>query len=153
MKLRFANLTLLKFRVPIFMSKKLFQSDYIISLESNLKDSTIKDYIEKVVKEFLEDYGIYSFLYISPENQITHNDFKSIDFNYFYEKIMFDSIKENDLIDVKTKVCVTFDKRLCTTYNNHLDRYYNTLSIGGCDVVYYILFTLEEIYDEIYNED
>ncbi|MGM8899728.1 hypothetical protein [Psychrobacter sp. 1Y4] len=134
------------------MSKKNFQSDYIIGLESNLKGSKINSYIEGLVKDFLVKYDVNDYLLIKSEEQITHNEFKTVDFNYFYEKVVYDLSKENDLLDIKTKVCVTFDKRLCTIYDDHSDRYYNTLSIGGCSIVYYILFTLDEIYDHIYKD-
>lgn len=58
------------------MSKKEFRSDYIIDFKSNLKDIKIKKYIEKSVKSFLKKHEIYDYLLISPENQITHKDFK-----------------------------------------------------------------------------
>ena len=134
------------------MSKRKFQSDYIIDLESNLKGSKINSYIEELVKGFLARYKIDDYLLIESEKQITHNDFKTVGFNYFYERVMYDLSKKDDLLDIKTKVFVTFDKRLCTIYDDHSDRYYNTMSIGGCSIVYYILFTLDEIYDHIYKD-
>lgn len=134
------------------MSKKEFRSDYIIDIKSNLKDIKIKKYIEKSVKSFLKKHEIYDYLLISPENQITHKDFKVVDFSYFYESIVFDFSKENDILNMKTKVCITFDKRLCNIYDDHTNRYYNTLSIGGSNVAYYILFTLDEIYEYIYYD-
>ena len=152
MKLKSVSSISIKSRVPTSMSKKIFQSDYIIGLESNLKGSKINSYIEGLVKDFLVKYDVNDYLLIKSEEQITHNEFKTVDFNYFYEKVVYDLSKENDLLDIKTKVCVTFDKRLCTIYDDHSDRYYNTLSIGGCSIVYYILFTLDEIYDHIYKD-
>lgn len=66
---------------------------------------------------------------------------------------MFDSLKRNNSVKVKTKVCVTFDKRVCNKLNVNSGRYYNTLSIGGVDLVYFILFNLDEIYDFLYSKE
>lgn len=136
------------------MHDSKFQSNYILDINSNLKNDISSIYIDKVVKVFLSNFSISNFSYIKPENQITYLDFKNrnIKFEYFYENIMFDALKRNNSVQVKTKVCVTFDKRVCDKLNVESGRYYNTLSVGGVDLVYFILFTLDEIYDYIYQD-
>jgi hypothetical protein len=47
-------------------------------------------------------------------------------------------------VRVKTKVCVTFDKRVCDKLNVDSGRYYNTLSVGGVD--------LGRVFNSFYNE-
>lgn len=135
------------------MNNTKFKSNYILGLNSNIKNDISSIYINQVVKSFLKKFSVSDFVYIEPENQITYLDFKNknINFDYFYENIMFDALKRDNSIKVKTKVCVTFDKRVCDKLNVDSGRYYNTLSIGGMDLVYFILFSLDEIYDYIYN--
>lgn len=135
------------------MNNTKFKSNYILGLNSNIKNDISSIYINQVVKSFLKKFSVSDFVYIEPENQITYLDFKNknINFDYFYENIMFDALKRDNSIKVKTKVCVTFDKRVCDKLNVDSGRYYNTLSIGGVDLVYFILFSLDEIYDYIYN--
>ena len=131
-----------------------FQSDYILDINSNIKNDISSKYINEVVRVFLSKFSISDFSYIKPENQITYLDFKSrnIKFDYFYGNIMFDALKRDNSVQVKTKICVTFDKRVCDKLNVESGRYYNTLSVGGVDLVYFILFTLDEIYDYIYQD-
>lgn len=135
------------------MNNTKFKSNYILDLNSNIKNDISSIYVNQVVKSFLKKFSVSDFVYIEPENQITYLDFKNknINFDYFYENIMFDALKRDNSIKVKTKVCVTFDKRVCDKLNVDSGRYYNTLSIGGVDLVYFILFSLDEIYDYIYN--
>ena len=136
------------------MHNSKFQSNYILDINSNIKNDISSKYINEVVRFFLSKFSISDFSYIKPENQITYLDFKSrnINFDYFYENIMFDALKRDNSVQVKTKVCVTFDKRVCDKLNVDSGRYYNTLSVGGVDLVYFILFTLDEIYDYIYRD-
>ena len=134
------------------MAKSEFKSNYIIDIDSNIKNNISKEYIHIVVKDFLAKFNIDNFLYIESRDQITHLDFKNIDFSYFYEIILSDIVKKDNLTEVKTKVFITLDSRVCDKFNEESGRYYNTLSIGGCDLVYFILFTLEEIYDYIYQD-
>ena len=136
------------------MHNSTFKSNYILDLNSNIKNDISSKYINEVVKSFLNKISISDFIYIKPENQITYLDFKNrnVKFDYFYENIMFDALKSNSSVKVKIKVCVTFDKRVCDKLNIDSNRYYNTLSIGGVDLVYFILFTLDEIYDYIYQD-
>lgn len=136
------------------MHNSNFKSNYILDLNSNIKNDISSKYINEVVKSFLNKISISDFIYIKPENQITYLDFKNrnVKFDYFYENIMFDALKSNSSVKVKIKVCVTFDKRVCDKLNIDSNRYYNTLSIGGVDLVYFILFTLDEIYDYIYQD-
>lgn len=136
------------------MHNSKFQSNYILDINSNIKNDISSKYINEVVRFFLIKFSISDFSYIKPENQITYLDFKSrnINFDYFYENIMFDALKRDNSVQVKTKVCVTFDKRVCDKLNVDSGRYYNTLSVGGVDLVYFILFTLDEIYDYIYRD-
>ena len=131
-----------------------FQSNYILDINSNIRNDISSKYINEVVRVFLSKFSISDFSYIKPENQITYLDFKNrnIKFDYFYENIMFDALKRDNSVKIKTKVCVTFDKRVCDKLNVESGRYYNTLSVGGVDLVYFILFTLDEIYDYIYND-
>ena len=131
-----------------------FQSNYILDINSNIRNDISSKYINEVVRVFLSKFSISDFSYIKPENQITYLDFKNrnIKFDYFYENIMFDAFKRDNSIKVKIKVCVTFDKRVCDKLNVDSGRYYNTLSVGGVDLVYFILFTLDEIYDYIYQD-
>ena len=136
------------------MNNSNFKSNYILDLNSNIKNDISSKYINEIVIKFLSKFSISDFLYIKPENQITYLDFKNrnVKFDYFYENIMFDALKSNSSVKVKIKVCVTFDKRVCDKLNIDSNRYYNTLSIGGVDLVYFILFTLDEIYDYIYQD-
>ena len=135
------------------MHNSSFKSNYILDLTSNIKNDISSEYINKVVKLFLNKFSISDFSYIEPENQITYLDFKNgnVKFDYFYEEIMFDALKSNESVKVKTKVCITYDKRVCNKLDIDSGRHYNTLSIGGADLVYFILFSLDEIYDYIYN--
>lgn len=135
------------------MHNSIFESNYILDFNSNIKNDISSKYINEVVRSFLNKFSISEFLYIEPENQITYLDFKnrSVKFNYFYENIMFDALKSDSSVKLRTKVCVTFDKRVCDKLNVDSGRYYNTLSVGGVDLVYFILFTLDEVYDYIYN--
>lgn len=135
------------------MHNSKFKSNYILDINSNIKNDISSDYINGIVKIFLNKFGISDFLYIEPKDQINYLDFKygNIKFDYFYENVMFDAIKNDNSLKVKTKVCVTFDKRVCDKLNIDSGRYYNTLSIGGVDLVYFILFSLDEIYDYIYS--
>lgn len=135
------------------MNNPKFKSNYILDINSNIKNDISLIYINEVVTLFLSKFSINNFSYIEPKNQITYLDFKnrSVKFDYFYENIMFDVLKHDNSVKVKTKVCVTFDKRVCDKLNVDSGRYYNTLSVGGVDIVYFILFTLDEIYDYIYN--
>lgn len=136
------------------MNNSNFKSNYILDLNSNIKNDISSKYINEIVIKFLSEFSISDFLYIKPENQITYLDFKNrnIKFDYFYENIMFDALKRDNSVEVKTKVCVTFDKRVCDKLSVDSGRYYNTLSVGGVDLVYFILFTLDEIYDYIYRD-
>lgn len=136
------------------MHNSNFKSNYILDLNSNIKNDISSKYINEVVIKFLSKFSINDYIYIKPENQITYLDFKNrnVKFDYFYENIMFDALKRDNSVQVKTKVCVTFDKRVCDKFNVDSGRYYNTLSIGGVDLVYFILFSLDEIYDYIYRE-
>jgi len=135
------------------MHNSSFESNYILDFNSNIKNDISSKYINEVVRSFLNKLSISDFSYIEPENQITYLDFKkrNIKFNYFYENIMFDALKSDSSVKLRTKVCVTFDKRVCDKLNVDSGRYYNTLSVGGIDLVYFILFTLDEVYDYIYN--
>lgn len=135
------------------MHNSSFESNYILDFNSNIKNDISSKYINEVVRIFLNKLSISDFSYIEPENQITYLDFKnrSVKFNYFYENIMFDALKSDSSVKLRTKVCVTFDKRVCDKLNVDSGRYYNTLSVGGIDLVYFILFTLDEVYDYIYN--
>lgn len=135
------------------MHNSSFKSNYILDLNSNIKNDILSKYINEVVKIFLNKFSISDFSYIKPENQITYLDFKkrNVDFNYFYENIMFDALKSDSSVKIRTKVCVTFDKRVCDKLNVDSGRYYNTLSVGGVDLVYFILFSLDEIYDYVYK--
>ena len=135
------------------MHNASFESNYILDFNSNIKNDISSKYINEVVRSFLNKLSISEFSYIEPENQITYLDFKnrSVKFNYFYENIMFDALKSDSSVKLRTKVCVTFDKRICDKLNVDSGRYYNTLSVGGVDLVYFILFTLDEVYDYIYN--
>ena len=135
------------------MHNASFESNYILDFNSNIKNDISSKYINEVVRIFLNKLSISDFSYIEPENQITYLDFKnrSVKFNYFYENIMFDALKSDSSVKLRTKVCVTFDKRICDKLNVDSGRYYNTLSVGGVDLVYFILFTLDEVYDYIYN--
>ena len=135
------------------MHNSIFESNYILDFNSNIKNDISSKYINEVVRSFLNKFSISEFLYIEPENQITYLDFKNrnVKFNYFYENIMFDALKSDSSVKLRTKVCVTFDKRVCDKLNVDSGRYYNTLSVGGVDLVYFILFTLDEVYDYIYN--
>lgn len=135
------------------MHNSNFKSNYVLDINSNIKSDISSRYINGVVNSFLSKIGIGDFLYIEPKDQINYLDFKNgnIKFEYFYEKIMFDAVKNDNSVRIKTKVCVTFDKRVCDKLNVDSGRYYNTLSVGGVDLVYFILFTLDEIYDYIYN--
>lgn len=137
------------------MHDSKFQSNYILDIHSNIKNDISSKYIDGVVRVFLSKFSISNFSYIKPENQITYLDFKNrnIKFNYFYENIMFDALKRDNSVTIKTKVCVTFDKRVCDKLNVESGRYYNTLSVGGVDLVYFILFSLDEIYEYIYNNN
>lgn len=137
------------------MNNSNFKSNYILDLNSNIKNDISSNYINEVVRGFLSKFSISDFTYIEPENQITYLDFKNrnIKFEYFYENIMFDALKCDNSVKVKSKVCVTFDKRVCDKLNVDSGRYYNTLSIGGQDLVYFILFTLDEIYDYVYEKE
>lgn len=135
------------------MHNSKFKSNYILDINSNIKNDISSEYINEIVKIFLNKLGIGDFLYIEPKDQINYLDFKNgnIKFDYFYENVMFGAIKYDNSVKVKTKVCVTFDKRVCDKLNVESGRYYNTLSVGGVDLVYFILFTLDELYDYIYN--
>ena len=135
------------------MHNSKFQSNYILDINSNIKNDISSKYINEVVRVFLSSFNISNFIYIKPENQITYLDFKNrnIKFDYFYKNIMFDALKHDNSVEVKTKVCITFDKRVSDKLNVESGRYYNTLSVGGVDLVYFILFTLDEIYDYIYQ--
>lgn len=135
------------------MNNYKFKSNYILDVSSNLKSDISSKYIDNVVKKFLSGFEISDFLYIEPKDQITYLDFKerNIKFDYFYKNIVFDILKRDSSVKLKTKVCVTFDKRVCDKLNLESGRYYNTLSVGGVDLVYFILFSLDEIYDYVYN--
>ena len=135
------------------MHNSKFKSNYILDINSNIKNDISSEYINEIVKIFLNKLGIGDFLYIEPKDQINYLDFKNgnIKFDYFYENVMFGAIKYDNSVKVKTKVCVTFDKRVCDKLNVESGRDYNTLSVGGVDLVYFILFTLDELYDYIYN--
>ena len=137
------------------MHNPKFKSNYILDINSNIKNDISSEYINEIVSVFLSKFNISDFSYINPENQITYLDFKNrnIKFDYFYENIMFDALKYDNSVKVKTKVCVTFDKRVCDKLNVESGRYYNTLSVGGVDLVYFILFTLDEIYDFLYSRE
>lgn len=137
------------------MNASNFKSDYVLDIRSNRKNDIYSSYIDSTVKEFLTKFNITNFIYIEPRNQISYLDFKNknIKFDYFYEYIMNDVIKYENSIEVKRKVCVTFDKRICDKLNVDSGRYYSTLSVGGYDLVYFILFTLDEIYDYIYDNN
>jgi hypothetical protein len=108
-----------------------FKSNYILDINSNIKNDISSKYIHEVADIFLSKLGVSDFSYIDPKDQITYLDFKNgnVKFDYFYEKIMFDALKGDNSVKVKPKVCVTFDKRVCDKLNVDSGRYYNIVSL------------------------
>lgn len=136
------------------MSNTCFESNYILGIESNIKKQIFSSYIRPIAGKFLEYFDIHEYSFIEASSQITHIDFKekNIGFDYFYLNIMADAVKSDNSVKVETKVCITFDKRVCNRLHLESGRYFNTLAIGGRDVVFFILFSLDEIYDYMYSQ-
>ncbi len=132
-----------------------FISDFVVNITLNQQDK-ITRFISTEIKKFLlglklntNDYEI-----ITPNNQISTLDFsntKKVPFSYFYEHILSGVERDNDTLTFSKKIAMTFDKKLCEKFDEHSQRYYEIINVAGEPIMYYVLFSIDEIYDCLYN--
>ena len=107
------------------MNNSNFKSNYILDLNSNIKNDISSKYINEIVIKFLSKFSISDFLYIKPENQITYLDFKNrnIKFDYFYENIIrkgYLAFDADELLNIKDAVTRSIYTMITKWRNNKL---------------------------------
>ncbi|WP_298639783.1 hypothetical protein [uncultured Cardiobacterium sp.] len=131
-----------------------FISNFVIGITLNKYDKIFTCFFQKEIEKFLFVRDIYNFDIVPFEEQISFSDFyrnEKIKFEYFY-KYLLNTSRNGEKIEVKTKICISFDKVLCSKLCDKTNRYYNYISIGGVEKIYFLLFKLEEIYCFLYSE-
>ncbi|MDY3306052.1 hypothetical protein [Psychrobacter sanguinis] len=123
-----------------------FESNFVIDISLNKKNQ-VQIYFKEQVSIFMNSLGVSEYEILEPKEQISSSDFKSVDFEYFYLKVMSGINKSDKHLMFPRKVAITFDKRVCKQYNHKAQRYYETLKIGGVETLYFILFSIDEVYD------
>ncbi len=107
-----------------------FESNFVIDISLNKKNQ-VQIYFKEQVSIFMNSLGVSEYEILEPKEQISSSDFKSVDFEYFYLKVMSGINKSDKHLMFPRKVAITFDKRVCKQYNHKAQRYYETLNRPG----------------------
>lgn len=130
-----------------------FQSDFVFGLQGN----QYQEFIDKIAKPIIQDIvGTDDYEIMPYHYHLSFKDFENTKnnlFSKFYDNFLSDITKENNQIYFKTKVCISFDKRLCTDTCPNTSRKITTIKLAGVELAYFILFDIQEFFDFVYQNN
>lgn len=132
-----------------------FQSNFVFGLQGNLYQEFIDRVAKPIIQQIIgtDDYEIVPQTY--------HLSFKDFDkksrvnsiFPEFYYNFLGDIVKKNNQVSFKTKVCISFDERLCNDICPNTGRKIAIIRVAGIELVYFILFNIKEFFDFVYKSN
>ena len=130
-----------------------FQSNFVFGLQGNLYQEFIDRVAKPIIQQIIgtDDYEIVPQTY--------HLSFKDFDkksrvnsiFPEFYYNFLGDIVKKNNQVSFKTKVCISFDERLCNDICPNTGRKIAIIRVAGIELVYFILFNIKEFFKTTSN--
>lgn len=132
-----------------------FQSNFVFGLQGNLYQEFIDRVAKPIIQQIIgtDDYEIVPQTY--------HLSFKDFDkksrvnsiFPEFYYNFLGDIVKKNNKISFKTKVCISFDERLCNDVCPNTNRKIATIKIADVKLAYFIFFDVKDFFDFVYDNE
>lgn len=136
----------------------MLKSNLSLDLNYNLNSIAIEKLFKPIISEFLHHQigFVEDFKVLEAEAYISSYDFKnpqkaSMEHMYLSFLDRINRIKES--LDIPISVFITFDKRQCSNYCSDSDRHFSSIKVGGVSKVYYILFTIDELFDFLYSKE
>lgn len=134
---------------------EIFQSDFVFGLQGNLYQEFIDRVAKPIIQQIIgtDDYEIIPQTY--------HLSFKDFDkksrvnsiFPEFYYNFLGDIVKKNNQVSFKTKVCISFDERLCNDVCPNTNRKIATIKIADVKLAYFIFFDVKDFFDFVYDNE
>ena len=136
----------------------MLKSNLSLSLNYNLSILATESFLKPEISSFLyfQTGLVEEFRILDAEEYISSYDFKDpqiVPIEYIYLKFLDQMSFSKNSLNIPISVFITFDKRQCTEYCNKSGRSYSSIKIGGVSKIYYILFSIDEIYDFIYSKE
>lgn len=133
-------------------------SNLSINMAYNLNDIAIKELFKPIIKEFLSFQidTMVDFRILNSEYYFSSFDFKNhqkLPMEYIYLNILEGIRGRERPLNLPISVFITFDKKQCSNYCSNSNRYFSSIKVGGISKIYYILFTIDELFDYLYSKE
>ena len=136
----------------------MLKSNLSIDLNYNLNNLAIENLFNPTVNNFLKTQNgcFVDFTILEVELYISYYDFKDYKrtpIKDIYLSLLDGIGRDGRKVNIPISVFITFDKRQCPSYCASSNRYFSSVKVGGVSKIYYILFTMDEVFDFLYSKE
>ena len=136
----------------------MLKSNLSLGLNYNLNNLAIENLFNPTINSFLKTQNgcFVDFKILEVELYISYYDFKDYKrtpIKDIYLSLLDGIGRDDGKVNIPISVFITFDKRQCPSYCASSNRYFSSVKVGGVSKIYYILFTMDEVFDFLYSKE
>ena len=124
-------------------------SNFITYLSVKQNQPINNNLIKPLAKRFFESKEVDNYLPIQENAEISDLDFKKVDFSYFYDYVFNDIHKNNEIIEIPVKYCITIDKQNCLKKCEETGILYDEILLYKQPIFYFIYIDVKDIFNAL----